>query len=879
MKLDDLAISRRGKYVVLNHQKYQIEFNLSKGTWNYSDKAGKTIIKNGFTQISLTDGTTLKTLDAGYREFHTEPLQSDAFGRYQTLKFSYETVAANEHRKNSIPNSLSDNAHASEQSSKTQNHPDLKQDSSVKTDGSKPGIGIRIHTYLTCYADHPYILLKVGVENSALTPIGLTNITLIDISAQHGAIQLGGHPTQYNLFLKIPPISPNAGARHKIYDGFSLNGDKTLLPCQDGILHDTDSKKSFVFGFITTNKWWPRIKLGYQVSKSKSQQGLTTWSLYHDCENMECQSGEVVTSEIGYLEFSEDAQSSYKRYTERQTADCAEQAQRNTLQDCSSSTTFKNHIPQNTFTGWSFSLENMPGKLGADTIKEEISSIANSPLFKPTLAGGIEYIHLERGWQPNPGTLSLNRESFPDGMVPVVEQIHTHGFKAGICIDPFVIESKSNFVKKHPDACLLYKNSVETKSDNGKPSQVTVNQPIEVHLPGREFALAILDVSHPETQKHVRKVIKQLVDEWGYDLIKADLSSYTCGMMSIAQNAKWHDTSLTSTELYRLAVRLLAEAVEAAEKEAILAGYNVIESVCIGSFMLNYPLLRQKYVDNSDPWHQQNGTKHRLSRYTGYLNAPNIGWNHVYGDLSVDDHRPVNEAIVEMTAAALSGDAVLCVNTPTTLSTLRAELIAKLFPLSGVAARSVDHYEETFPRIWHLPIETAQESWNLLGIFNWKDQQDDVHLNLESIGLNSEKDYLVHDFWMRQYVGIVSKNVTLLNMAPRTAKLLCFREQQQIPQLLSTDIHYTQGSVEILSAGWDNYSQSYLIICQPPRQSEGTFFVHVPEDYIPIGVSTLGSEYQYSWDKPIYQLSFSATDSLIHASIQFMKTTGGSMNS
>ena len=60
MKHDDLAISRRGKFVDIKHQEYQIEFNLSKGTWNYNDKTGKTIIKNGFTQISLTDGTTLK---------------------------------------------------------------------------------------------------------------------------------------------------------------------------------------------------------------------------------------------------------------------------------------------------------------------------------------------------------------------------------------------------------------------------------------------------------------------------------------------------------------------------------------------------------------------------------------------------------------------------------------------------------------------------------------------------------------------------------------------------------------------------------------------------------------------------------------------------
>ena len=857
MKLEDLAISRRGELVVINHQKYQIEFNLSKGTWNYSNKDNKTIIKNAFTQIELKDESTLKTSDAGFREFYTEPVKTDAFGTYQTLRFSYETEIANERR-------LNNDLGSSQQSSNSVNSPD-----SAKKDDLSDGTGIRIHTYLTCYADQPYILLKVGVENLNLTPICLKNITLIDISAQHGGIQLGGHPSQYHLFLKTPPIDLTPGTPRKIYDGFSLNQDNTSLPCQDGLLHDTDGKKSLVFGFITTNKWWPRMQIGYQVSKRKSQQGLTTWALYHDCEHKACQTGEEVTSEIGYLDFSDTASSSYTRYTERLAAENGVQTVPNLPENSS-------YNDQKTYSSWSLSSEDIQEDLGANNITEQTQSIAKSPLFKPGLTGGIDCIHLEAGWQANPGYLSLDTDRFPEGMTPVVEEIHAKGFKASICIDPFVIERNSKLVQKHPEVCLQSKNTEKAPSKDGKSRKGVLDEPVEVHLPGRRIPLAILDVSHPETQVHVRKVVKQLVDEWGFDLIKADLSSYTSGMMSVAPNVTWHDSSLTTAELYRLAVRLLTEAVEATENEVILAGYNVIESVSIGNFALNYPLLRQRYVDNSDTWHQQNGTKHRLSRYAGHLNAHKTLWHHAYGDLVVDEPRPINEAIVEMTAAALSGATVSCANTPTTFSTPRAKLVVKLFPLSGKAATPIDRYDEPFPQIWHLPIETPHESWNLVGIFNWKDQQDDIHLNLEAVGLNPEKDYLVHDFWMRQYLGVISKNVTLLNIAPRSAKLLCCREEQKIPQLLSTDMHYAQGSVEILSAGWDEHSQSFLLICQPLRQAEGTFFIHVPENYIPIGVSAYGSDYKYNWDKPIYQLTFGATESLIHASIQFTKTSGSS---
>ena len=867
MKLEDLSISRQGKLVVINHQKYKIEYNLTKGTWNYSDSNGKSIIKNGFTHISLSDGTILKTLNPGLREFRTEPVNTDEYGTYQTLHFIYET-SSRERPQNSEENASKNKSKRSKSDSSDKTTTDVSVDSDEKFNESD----IRVHTYLTCYANQPYVLIRVEVENLNQTPISLANITLVDISPKQGAIQLDSNPSQYHLFLRIPPISPSSTARHKIYDGFHFNRDNTVQPCQDGILFDTVSKKSLIFGFVTTDKWWPRMQMGYESSKRKSQQGLTSWSLYNDCEGTECPSGKVVSSEIGYFDCSDETKSAYGRYTERFTK--VENA--STEQDTEINKKPHYDITKKVDVGWSFSDVNMQGKMSAKTIKKEVESISQSPLFDPSLVGGIDYIHIDSGWQPHPGNLSLNRDNFPEGMLSVVEMIHKNGYKAGIRIDPFAIERNSDFIKRNPDTCLRYKSAGSSESENGEPSHVAANEPVEVYLPWRENALSILDVSNPKTQKHVKQIIKKIANEWGFDIIKVDLSSYTSGMMTVASNATWSDKSLSSTELYKCAISLLKESAESTRSDVSLAGYNVIDSISIGSFHLNYPQLRQKSIDHSDNWHQQKGIKHRLCRYAGHLSDYGVLWQHVYGELVVDEPRPVNETIVELTAAALSGASVQWANTPNQISKHRAELAAKIFPLIGQTAKSVDVYDEILPRIWHLPVETERESWELIGIYNWKDQQEDLQLDLEEIGLDPGKDYLVHDFWMSHYLGIVSKHVTLLNMAPRSAKLLCLREQLQTPQILSTDMHYTQGQVEIISAGWDELSQSYLVICQPPRKIEGSVFIHVPENYIPTGVSAYGSTYKYSWDKPIYKLTFGATDSLIQASIQFMKTEGGS---
>ena len=609
------------------------------------------------------------------------------------------------------------------------------------------------------------------------------------------------------------------------------------------------------------------MQIGYQASKRKTQQGLTTWALYHDCENKTCQSGEQVSSEIGYLDFSDDISTAYDRYTERL-------AIQNGLLPKSPQDTKGVFTTQKdkkrSIIGWNITSDNTHGKLTDNTIADQMKSVVNNPFLTSNHVERSDYINLESGWQKTPGYLSLNPDCFPEGMASAVEKIHELGFKAGIRIDPFCIERNSELLQKHPDICLISKN----KEKNGKKTPEK-NTPIEVHLPGRQKAYAILDASHPQAQPHIRQLLKQLIDEWGFDLIKIDLSSYTSGMMSVSHNIDWHDNSLTSTELYRQAVRLLTEAASHTEKDAILAGYNIIESVSIGCFKVMFPLLHQKHVDSSESWHQQNGTKHRLSRYAGYLNTHNGMWQTVYGDLSVDEPRPINEAIVELTAAALSGTPIFCANTPETLSKIRAELIAKISPLTANQATVIDIYDEMLPQIWHLPVTTESETWHLVGVFNWKDQQDDIHLNLDKVGLNANKDYLVHDFWMRQYLGVVSKNVTLLNIIPRSAKLLCLREEQAVPQLLSTDMHYTQGSIEILSAGWDEHSQSYLLICQPPHETEGNIFIHVPENYLPVSLSAYGSEYKYTWDKPIYRITIAATESLVHASIKFTQTSGG----
>ena len=740
MRSDVITVSRRGNLAVINHAQFEIKFNLSKGTWDYIDENGDTIIRDGCAQITLDNGSVVKTEDAGTREFITELPKTDAFGSYHQIRFSHEAT----------------------------------------------GKGVRINTYLKCYAAHPAIHLTVGVENLKSGPLRLDSITVLGVSANRGAVALGGLPSDYHLFINMPPVSP--GVSRKLYEGFLLSEADAMHPSNDGVLCDTKSGKALVFGFLTTEKWWPRIQVGCQRNggrgsqgKKSSTSGVNPWALYHACRR-QCDSGKEITSETAYINFTAKASAAYEHYISLVAA-------RNITRESNpieTHPTLEHSTPPIVWT-----LSDTEGSLDANAILTQTDALAENQMFHPNYPGGIDYIQLnaisesELGvfTQGSEASVSQNREE----MQGITRHIRAKGFKASLRFNPFCVALDSELVQNHPDYCIQEKTASRGGRRHSRNHSARKSyKPATVHLPESGKEVALLDVSHPRVQSRIREQIKQVVGECGYSLINADFTAYTMGLTNASHNLHWHDSSLTSVELYRLAGKLLREAINEARSEnvflkndVLLAGYNVVPGPCVGSIDINTPLLSPSLsavgaasTRASDSWHHQRGTKHRLSRYAAHLREHNVLWGHVFGEVSVNEPRPVNEVIVEMTAAALSGGTVLCADQFTTLTASRAGYLAKIFPLIGKAATPVDLYDEPFPKIWYLPMSTSRETWHLAAVFNWDDYENDAYFELETLGLPRSKEFLVHDFWMRQYLGKVSQSVTLLNIPPRSAKLL-----------------------------------------------------------------------------------------------------------
>lgn len=121
-----------------------------------------------------------------------------------------------------------------------------------------------------------------------------------------------------------------------------------------------------------------------------------------------------------------------------------------------------------------------------------------------TLLSEGDLFQIDDGWEPAVGDwLETDKNKFPHGLKPLADIIHKSGFKAGLWLAPFVCREGSRVMTEHPDWLLQV---------NGKPWKCGSNW-------GGFYSL---DIDNPEVMEYLRRVFGQVLDDWGFDLVKLD---------------------------------------------------------------------------------------------------------------------------------------------------------------------------------------------------------------------------------------------------------------------------------------------------------------------------------------------------------------------
>ena len=132
----------------------------------------------------------------------------------------------------------------------------------------------------------------------------------------------------------------------------------------------------------------------------------------------------------------------------------------------------------------------------------------------------------------------------------------------------------------------------------------------------------------------------------------------------------------------------------------------------------------------------------------------------------------------------------------------RSALIAQAdVEMSGSGPRPFDASVSTTTGLFAMEINKTYENWLVLGRLDERDKT----IPLKDLGLNDQKEYLLFEFWNKEFRGTVKKQFVPGNIDSNyRCQVFCLREKKDHPQLLATNRHISCGGLELESLQWNN---------------------------------------------------------------------------
>lgn len=154
---------------------------------------------------------------------------------------------------------------------------------------------------------------------------------------------------------------------------------------------------------------------------------------------------------------------------------------------------------------------------------------------------------------------------------------------------------------------------------------------------------------------------------------------------------------------------------------------------------------------------------------------------------------------------------LLLANSFTQMSPEMLHDLTRIYPFhtTPLTARPVDAFTSKHPRVYHFRVGPQ---WHQVVFYNTeRGQETPVSVRLSgrtsegALGLDPAKSWHVYDFWNDRYVGIVSGADSLQQkLRPNEARMLTVRAVLDRPQVISTDRHLMQGTIECQDIKWNS---------------------------------------------------------------------------
>jgi alpha-galactosidase len=137
---------------------------------------------------------------------------------------------------------------------------------------------------------------------------------------------------------------------------------------------------------------------------------------------------------------------------------------------------------------------------------------------------GVELLCVDDGWfgarrndSAGLGDWIVSRDVFPDGLEPLVAEVHRLGMKFGLWVEPEMVNPDSDLYRQHPDWVLHFP---------GRPRTEARNQ-------------LVLDFGRPEVVEYILAQLDELVKRYAISFFKWDMNRSVTEPGSVVGKAIW----------------------------------------------------------------------------------------------------------------------------------------------------------------------------------------------------------------------------------------------------------------------------------------------------------------------------------------------------
>ena len=394
-------------------------------------------------------------------------------------------------------------------------------------------------------------------------------------------------------------------------------------------------------------------------------------------------------------------------------------------------------------------------------------------------------------WGPHSDFTNYNPKGpYGGGMKPVAERLHALGFTPGLWLMPFAwdplcdaLRGHHDWFVKQPDGSLYY----------------------------TMWSGWCLDMTHPEARAFLGESIARITGAWGFQYLKLDGlwagTATTCHYVHEEYKedglgeAVFHDEHMTPIAAYRAGLKTVRKA---AGKETFILGCNVSQNMrTLGA---SFGLVDAMRIgpDNGPKWNDlKAGPWHGSNRYFYHGRV----WYNDPDPVYVRESMPLEHARLLCSWAGMTGQFTVASDWLPNLPEERLDILRRVLPAHGLLPRPVDLFDQDLPRVWLLTDERAAQPRYVIGLFNWDEEHAArMTCSYNKLGLPDGMRYAAFDFWGACPVETGEAGLDV-EVPAGSCRILVLRPHQDVPFVLSTNRHVTQGAADIVEEVWDGQAR------------------------------------------------------------------------